>query len=211
MAMETIILAAALIILYAAFLIWYGGRGKPLNQEELEALLAEMKRRAGKQGQDEEGSILQQFRELAQSDDGGAYYMVNLLKFRKKALYPAGSAYGDDPLAANERYNRAIIPLLIKHGGHPVFLSQVQGRFIHPAASEPWDQVAMVRYRSRRDMLKMAIEIAGLGVDIHKWAALEKTQVFPVKPLISLAFIRGIAAVILMGIPLAIHLVVSGF
>ncbi|WP_345101665.1 hypothetical protein [Candidatus Villigracilis vicinus] len=31
----------------------------------------------------------------------------------------------------------------------------------------------MVRYRSRRDMLKMAVEIAGLGFDIHKWASLE--------------------------------------
>jgi hypothetical protein len=33
---------------------------------------------------------------------------------------------------------------------------------------------------------KMAIEIAGNGSDIHKWAALEKTQVFPVRPIISL-------------------------
>jgi hypothetical protein len=48
----------------------------------------------------------------------------------------------------------------------------------------------MVRYRSRRDMLKMAIEIAGMGIDIHKWAALEKTQVFPVKPLLHSALIQ---------------------
>ena len=34
----------------------------------------------------------------------------------------------------------------------------------------------MVRYRSRRDMLKMAVEIAGKGVDVHKWAALEKRR-----------------------------------
>ena len=53
--------------------------------------------------------------------------MVNLLKFRKKALSPEESSFGDDPLAANDRYNRAIIPLLLKHGGHPVFLGQVRG------------------------------------------------------------------------------------
>ena len=57
--------------------------------------------------------------------------------------------------------------------------------------------MAMVRYRSRRDMLKMAIEVAGKGVDIHKWAALEKTQVFPVRPLVSLVFIRATVAMML--------------
>jgi hypothetical protein len=166
-----------------------------------------MRRRAGKQGLTEaESPILQKFRELAKNDDGREYYMVNLLKFHEKALYPAGSPYGDDPLAANDRYNRAIIPLLLKHGGHPVFDSLVQGRFIHPEAGEDWDHVAMVRYRSRRDMLKMAVEIAGKGVDVHKWAALEKTQVFPVKPLFNLNSIRVMLAVVLFAVAMLIHL-----
>jgi hypothetical protein len=60
--------------------------------------------------------------------------MVNLLKFRQKALYPAGSPFDNDPLAANGRYSRAIL-LLLKHGGHPVFLSPVQGRFLHPSGA----------------------------------------------------------------------------
>jgi hypothetical protein len=185
---------------YLAFLFWYGGRGKPLSQTEVESQLAEMKRRAGKQAQADESPLIQQFRELAKNDDGREYYMVNLLKFRKKALYPGGSTFGDDPLAASDRYNRAIIPLLLKHGGHPVFHGQVQGRFLHPDGADDWDQVGMVRYRSRRDMLKMAVEIAGLGIDIHKWAALEKTQVFPVTPIIHLAFIRTAVAVFLISI-----------
>ena len=132
--------------------------------------------------------------------------MVNLLKFRQKALYPPGSPYGDDPKAANDRYNQAIIPLLLKYGGHPVFLGQVQGRFIHPTGADDWDQVGIVRYRSRRDMLKMAIEIAGKGVDLHKWAALERTQVFPVKPLVNLAFIQGIVALLLLAAAFIVYL-----
>ncbi len=31
----TIILTAVFVALYAAFLVWYGGRGKPLSQAEL--------------------------------------------------------------------------------------------------------------------------------------------------------------------------------
>ncbi len=209
---EPSILIAIFVALYLAFLAWYGGKCKPLSQAEVETLLLEMQRRAGKLGQnDEESPILQEFRDLAKSDDGREYYMVNLLKFRKKALYPEGSSFGDDPLAANKRYNQAIIPLLLKHGGHPVFLGQVQGRFIHPDGNDDWDQVGIVRYRSRRDMFNMAIEIAGHRVDIHKWASLEKTQVFPVKPVVNLTFIKATAAVFLFLIAALVTLILGIF
>lgn len=207
MSTELIIVAFFFVLLYLAFLFWYGGKGKPLTAAEVDTLLAEIKQRAGKQGAiDEDLPILRQFRNLTQNDDGCEYYMVNLLKFRKKALYPQGSSFGDDPLAANDRYNRAIIPLLFKYGGHPVFLGQVQGRFLHPAQADDWDQVGMVRYRSRRDMLKMAVEIAGLGFDVHKWASLEKTQVFPIKPVVSLFFVRGVIAVLLFVVMAIVYL-----
>lgn len=193
----SIALCIVFVMLYLAFLFWYGGRGKPLTQAEVESLLAEMKRRAGKESQSEESPLLDQFRELTKNDDGREFYMVNLLKFRQRALYPADSPFDDDPLAANARYSRAILPLLLKHGGHPVFLGPVQGRFLHPDGADDWDQVGIVRYRSRRDMLKMALEVAALEVDIHKWAALEKTQVFPVKPTMHLAFVRAAAGALL--------------
>jgi hypothetical protein len=194
----SIVLLIVFVMLYLAFLFWYGGRSKPLTPAEVESLLAEIKRRGGKQSPEGELPLFQQFRDLAKSDDGSEFYMVNLLKFRKKALYPEGSSFGDDPLIANNRYSRTIIPLLLKHGGHPLFLGQVQGRFLHPGSADDWDQIGIVRYRSRRDLLQMAVEIAGLGIDIHKWAALEKTQVFPVKPLLQLALIRVIVAVLLL-------------
>ena len=206
MSISSLIFITFFVGLYAAFLLWYGGNGKPITTVEVDVLLAEIKRRAGKQDSEEKSPILQQFRDLTQNDDGREYYMVNLLKFRKKALYPEGTSFGDDPLEANDRYNRAIIPLLLKHGGHPIFLGQVQGRFLHPAQADDWDQVGMVRYRSRRDMLKMAVEIAGLGIDIHKWASLEKTQVFPVKPVVSLVFVRSAIAVPLFMVMVVVYL-----
>jgi hypothetical protein len=122
-------------LLYLLFLLWYGGRGRPLTQAEVESLLAEMKRRTGKESQAEESPLLNQFRELTKNDDGREFYMVNMLKFRQKALYPAGSPFDADPLAANARYSRAILPLLLKHGGHPVFLGPVLGRFLQPGGA----------------------------------------------------------------------------
>lgn len=206
-----LLILVVVVVLYAAFLLWYGGKGKPLSQDEVDALVARIWHRARQQIEPgEEPALLTDFRVLAGSDDGRDYYMVNLLKFREKAVYPAGSQYGDDVLAANGRYNRAIIPVLFKHGGHPVFDSLVEGRFLHPDGADDWDHVAMVRYRSRRDMLKMAAEIAGKGVDIHKWAALQKTQVFPVKPLVSLIFVRAGVAGVLIAIALLAHIVLNG-
>jgi hypothetical protein len=54
-------------------------------------------------------------------------------------------------------------------------------------------------------MLKMAAEIARQGMDIHKWAALEKTQVFPVRPLVNLIFVRATAAVFLFAVAMLVH------
>jgi len=189
------ILIAVFGALYAIFLVWYGGKGKPMSPEEVEDRLADMLARAGKGA--EVSPILDNFRELARNDDGREYHMVNLMRFRDKALYPPGSPSDDDAMAANARYNRVIVPALLKHGGFPVYLGAVQGRFIHPDAADDWDQIGIVRYRSRRDMLKMAADLAGSGADIHKWAALEKTHVFPVKPLVNLVFVRVSVAVVL--------------
>lgn len=187
--------------LYGVFLFWYGGRGKPLSQEEVKGFLEEMRNNAGSQEKPEsEMPLVDSFRDLAGSDDGGEFYMINLLKFREKALYPEGSSFGDDPMAANDRYNRAIFPQLLKYGGHPVFASKVMGRFIHLEGTDGWDQVAIVRYRSRRDMLRMAVGLVGKDIDIHKWAALEKTQVFPVKPFLNLFLVRIIAAMLCCGL-----------
>ena len=44
-----IAISIVFILLYLAFLIWYGGKSKPLTQADVEFLLAEIKKRAGKQ------------------------------------------------------------------------------------------------------------------------------------------------------------------
>ncbi len=188
-----VIIAGVLLMLYIIFIVWYGGNSKPMTPQEVDAMIAKIQKSAGKEGQPE-APVLKIFREIAKSDDGKEYYMVNLIKFRKKALYPEGLPYSDDPREADHRYAMMLIPYLLKHGGHPVYGSDVMGRFIHPEGADDWDQCSVVRYRSRRDMMAMAADIAGKNIDVHKWAALEKTQVFPVKPFFSLFMVRSMMA-----------------
>ena len=104
-----------------------------------------------------------------------------------------------EAMKANARYSKSIFPLLLKYGSHPVFVSKVQGRFLVTENSEDWDQVAMVRYRSRRDFIKMATEAGKKNLGEDKWLSIQKTHVFPVKSIIHFGSIRlGLAVVLII-------------
>lgn len=190
----SILIWSLLAALYVAFLLWYGGRGKPLTREEIEGFLAPLRERA----QDELGQRhLADLEQLLAQDDGREFVMQNLIRYRKKARYPPGYDYGDSAPAADRRYAKAILPHLLRSGSLPVFIGKRCGRFIEPEGIDRWDIVAMVRYRSRRDFLRFASAITQDRITVHKWAAIENTQIFPVTPFVSLIFVRGAAGALL--------------
>jgi hypothetical protein len=181
-------------VLYLAFLLWYGGRGQALTASETEDFLARLAQRA--QGPEAQ-RLLGEVRDLVAQDDGREFVMQNLARYRPRALYPPGHAFGDDPREADKRYGRAIVPHLLRNGSVPVFIARRIGSFIQPDGADHWHYVAMVRYRSRRDFLRFALAIEAGEISMHKWAALEKTHVFPVRPLVSLVFVRCTVGVLL--------------
>lgn len=199
------VLAGALVALYAAFVVWYGGRGLPMSQAESDALFAQIAARASKEP-NPDGHLREHLETLAAQDDGNEFFMVNLIRFRKQAQYPPGQDYPGDARDADARYNAAIAPYLLKHGAVPILLGTPQGRFLdEPGDTTDWDRVAVVRYRSRRDLLRMVADLAGQDVAVHKWAAIEKTQVFPIQPIFSFAAVRGTVAAVLLLIGLVLH------
>ena len=181
-------IAVPLLAVYGLFLLWYGGHGKPMTQAEIDHFMAEV----GALIQDD--AAVQELRNLVASDDGKEFVMQNLVRYRAKALYPPGYDYGDDPRAADRRYGKAVIGPLLRHGSLILFVAKRTGTFIEPDGADAWHYVAMVRYRSRRDFLRFALATQRDDIFVHKWAALEKTHVFPVKPLISLFPVRLMAA-----------------
>jgi len=200
------LLAAAFAILYGLFLFWYGGRGAPLTPSEVDALLAEVQRNAGGEGS-ADSEMLLALRRVGEADDGREFYMLNLMRHREKAVYPDGLDYDYDVQAAEQRYASGILPRLLKRAALPVFVGTPTGLFLQPQGADVWDQVGIVRYRSRRDFLEMVAEPGMSAVGVHKWASLEKTQVFPVRPMLSLIWLRGTAAVLLALLGGALHLV----
>ncbi len=197
----------ALVLVYAVFFLWYGGSGEPVTQAELETYVETVRKNSAERGVDP-GENIEHMRTLASTDNGDEFLMVNLMKYREKALYPADSPWANDPdpQNANARYSEIIIPLLVKHGGHPVLLAPVVGTFIIEGEWAGWDDVAIVRYRSVRDMFEMIVDISQAGGAEHKWASMEQTQVFPVQATISLISVRLLVA----GLLLVLALVVRG-
>jgi hypothetical protein len=194
MSSSTLMVILPLAALYVAFLLWYGGRGKPMSREEIEQLLAPLRARA----QDHTGqSHLADIERLVARDDGREFVMHNVIRYRKKALYPPGYEYGESAPAADRRYGKAIVPHLLRYGSLPVFIARRSGDFVEPAGVDRGDVVAMVRYRSLRDFLRFANSITQDRITVHKWAAIENTQIFPVQPLVSLIFVRGAVGALL--------------
>ncbi len=185
---------AGLAALYALFLLWYGGRGKPLTQDEIAQALRALGARSQQPGQ---SVLLDEVRTLLANDDGHEFVMHNLVRYRTRALYPPGHDFGDDPRAADRRYGRAILWPLLRRACIVVFIARRSGSFIEPEGADPWHYVAMVRYRSKRDFLGFALDIERKDIVLHKWAAIEKTHVFPVQPMLSLVFVRGMVGVLL--------------
>ena len=191
-------ISITLLALYLVFLLWYGGKGKPLTAVEIADFMRQLQAQIQAQGEHPQDT-LDEIQSLLSRDDGQEFVMQNLVRYRPKALYPPGYDLGDDPRAADLRYAKAILWPLLKNGNVLVFVGRCNGTFIEPEGADAWHYVAMVRYRSRRDFARFALESAKANIFVHKWAAIEKTHVFPVKPIISLMMVRGtVAALILL-------------
>ncbi len=196
------IFALPLAALYIAFLIWYGGNGKPMTADEISTGLRELQ---ATDTSEHATAAVEDVRQLLASDDGKEFVMQNLVRYRSKALYPPGYNFSDDPREADKRYGKSIIWPLLRNGNLLLFVARRSGNFFVPEGADSWHYVAMVRYRSRRDFLKFAFEANQADKFVHKWAAIEKTHVFPVKPIVSLISVRLTMGLLLLSLGLTLN------
>jgi hypothetical protein len=192
-----IAIALPLASLYVVFHLWYGGSGKPMTAEEIEIGLDELQ---ATDTSEHSKQALADVRQLMAKDDGKEFIMQNLVRYRPKALYPPGYDYGDDPREADKRYGKSIFWDLLRNGNLMLLVARRTGNFVVPEGADAWHYVALVRYRSRRDFLRFARDANQTDKFVHKWAAIEKTHIFPVKPLLSLFSVRTLVAAVLLSV-----------
>jgi uncharacterized protein (DUF1330 family) len=108
--------------------------------------------------------------------EGKPVVMINLLRFRDVALYPAGS--GQEQITgrqAYERYSRLTLPHLLKVGGRLIWQADARASLIAPRG-EDWDEVLLVRYPSRSAFERMITNPDYQTGVIHRTAALEDSR-----------------------------------
>ncbi|MEP2829435.1 DUF1330 domain-containing protein [Parvibaculum sp.] len=107
----------------------------------------------------------------AGTDRDGPVVMVNLLKFRERAVYPDGSDAHLSGFEAYIRYGKEVSKILAKIGGRMVYNGLVDGLMLGEC-EELWDQVALVEYPSRAVFLEMVVSPEYRAIEVHREAGL---------------------------------------
>lgn len=191
------------VALYAVFWLWYMPMSGPLTSAEQERFSAALLTGAGDSGR---AAALQRF--MAE-DSGRPFIMVNLLDMAESvADLPATGpgATADDLLG---HYMQHMYPELARRASHPVFVGAAVSGALDVTGIEgaqTWTRAALVRYRSRRDMLEIAADPAFGDRHEYKLAALTKTIAFPVEPQLHPGDPRVLLALVFLAVAAVAHL-----
>lgn len=110
-------------------------------------------------------------RRMMEPGPPGPVFMVNLLKFKERAVYEDGRETTLSGRQAYHLYGAAVTELLPKYGGLGVFAGDVT--FLALGKAEVlWDEIAIARYPSRAAMVEMSISKAWREIAVHRNAGL---------------------------------------
>lgn len=109
--------------------------------------------------------------EMLQPGPDGPIYMANLLKFKERAEYEDGRDTDLTGRQAYQIYGRGVAKLLQHYGGTIVFVGDVT--FLSLGQVEDlWDEVAIVSYPRRADLLAMSSSDEWRELSVHRTAGL---------------------------------------
>lgn len=108
---------------------------------------------------------------LVRDNDKGPVSMVNLLKFKDKAVYEDGR---ETQLSGLEAYNTYGVPMgkLIAEGGGKVTYTSEVDSLVVGEADELWDIVVILEYPSREKFLELISSPEAQLLQVHRTAGL---------------------------------------
>lgn len=114
----------------------------------------------------------EQIRSLMEKGPDGPIFMVNLLKFKDRAVYDDGRETTLTGREAYMIYGKAVMELLPKFGGRGVFAADVTHISLGKV-EELWDEIAIAMYPSRADMVRMSMSEEWRAIAVHRSAGLK--------------------------------------
>lgn len=108
---------------------------------------------------------------LIADNDKGPVCMVNLLKFRDKAVYEDGRETDLSGFEAYDLYGGPMGDLIRANGGKVIYTSLVTSLFVGEA-DEDWDVVVILEYPSRIKFLELIRSDEAAVFQVHRHAGL---------------------------------------
>jgi hypothetical protein len=179
---EGIIWGTALLA-YGAFRLWYDNWSGPLKPAEIDAFLAQMAGRFEATGNSPD--VLRAF--LA-ADDGREFVMLNLVKAQMDPVEDPQTGQMVQGFELLKRYSKRFMPVLFRNGGHPGMVGRKVGGYVDAWNTEPypgWTVFGLMRYRSRRDMIKLVMDPAFMAGHPDKLLGTLATFSFPTQRVLS--------------------------
>jgi hypothetical protein len=194
------------LLLWGAFFLWYTNLGGPLTPEEIEHYTQSLAS-SGEVDPEQRARLLK----FLEDDTGGDFLMMNVIEMHEKPIQVEGVRADETSQQVLDRYMAYMWPALLKRACHPV----VFGSAAAPAMESwgidgdgPWTAAAMMRYRSRRDLMEIAATPDFNGPHGFKIAAMKRTIAFPLDPFMQLGDPRLVLGLVLFGVAAGLQLLV---
>ena len=147
-----------------------------------------------------------------EEDNGKQFIMVNNIEMNKDL----GDVSGANPSESSDqllsRYMEHLWPNLLKRASHPVFGGNTIFQsmdLVGIEGAETWDQVALMRYKSRRAFLEIVTHPDMIDRHEFKVAAMKKTIAYPAEPIAFYSDVRIFLGMLILIIGLSIQLFFS--
>lgn len=192
-------------VLYGLFFSWYTSFEEPMTEKEISVVLE----RAKSLGRSEQN--LATLENFMRTDTGNDFIMVNLLDMNESPPELPATGPGASASDLIAHYMEHMYPAQFKRACHPVFFGQSVSNALDLSGIEGaahWDQGALFRYRSRRDVIEIATNPAFNERHDYKMAALTKTIAVPVEPLLHPGDARVLIALLLFSISSLIDMLI---
>ena len=183
---------------YLLFCVWYTNTGGPLTSAEIDTHLAQLTKSGGTP------QNLKIVEDFMRRDTGNQFVMVNLIDLNPTPPNLPATGPNADPMALVDHYMAHMYPTMFLRASHPIYLAPVQAGAMDllnaPGASD-WTQTALMRYRSRRDIMKIITDPRFSERHNYKLGAMLKTIAVPTEPSFNPGdprLLLGLVAVILM-------------
>jgi len=183
-------------ILYGLFSLWYFNWRGPIVATEIESYMEAFHGAEGSQHTE-----AKTFRAFLEQDDGKEFVMLNLVQLKDgDVIHPLTGEPTNSSEVLGEYFGPFSLALL-KRGGHPVFQARTVGGNIdswNAPNNVGFGVAAMMRYKSRRDLVELVIDPAFADGHIYKLAAIERTISYPTRVLVSTSLRPPVAVLLVL-------------